>query len=949
MDSYSTACLEELADLMTLQVCEDSEDHARDAQEKVQEKRREAFEDVIQRIRHSNHYNKQFRAVMHESSQGDRVKFASSTLQDSALTWWNMYVRSVTLDAAHATPWNDFKAMFIRKRLTQYAYSVLTDHTIRRIHQLDTTYPTFLSGQRIEFYCLNGIFVFRQYGCMTRSSTQELLSPLENPERVLRSRRKLFDNPSLVDASSSESEQLSKIEDQVEEGVTEAMAETMEQYMSKTRENYGSGITRPTINQDTPFELKGKFLKELHDNTFSGSKHEDANEHIEKVLEIVDLFHILKVTQDQIMLRAFPVSLTGAASKWLRNQPSDSITTWEILKTKFLNKYCTPARTAKKMEEINNFQQEPDESLFRAWKRFKELLMKCPQHYLTDMQEVILFYNGLDVPTRQILDSKGAIPAKTAADAKIAIQEMAEYSQKWHNGTSSRTKVNEKVYTAQVGCEQCKGPHYTKDYPQKDEGNLLEEAYYTQFGTSYQPGGQYRATGPRFYQRNNGNSSYPTRRDTMEESLGKFMAESAKRHEENSNIIKEIKASTDTAIRNQGASIKSLELQIGQISRMEHYPYAVSIPQHRFSFPKTVPFPRRLHNKCCDDFKEAYRVNILDTHDSMMPPKEKDPGSFTLPCLINNNCFNKALVDLGASVSVMLFSTYTNLGLGELTHTRMTIELADRTIKQPIGITSNMLVRIGKFVFPIDFVVLDIPEDEDIPLILGRPFLSTAHVKIDVYKRKDTLRDLAVYETIFEVYVRHPTYREATSLPGTLPVKVLSLGLPLNIKGNVTSSKPVDLHEAIEMAQGLMYQRQQGCLQLGKILTLANYLTARSVDDTTVTHALLLVTTVEWQDIRSKTAEPYLVPQANEDLEAKEDKEVMSLVSDVAKRDITRTSVRIMEVKAMGIKFEATNNILRTIRGRIKETLRGITKHQQVIKKDAKHLEKYTAYVLKLL
>ncbi|GJV62453.1 retrovirus-related pol polyprotein from transposon TNT 1-94 [Tanacetum coccineum] len=206
------------------------------------------------------------------------------------------------------------------------------------------------------------------------------------------------------------------------------MAETMEQYMSKTREDYGSGVTRPTINQDTPFELKGQFLKELHDNTFSGSEQEDANKHIEKVLDIVDLFHILKVTHDQIMLRAFPVSLTRAASRWLRNQPSGSITTWEVLKTKFLNKYCPPARTTKKMEEINNFQQEPDVSLFRAWERFKELLMKCPQHYLTDMQEVILFYNGLDVPTRQILDSKGAIPSKTAAAAKTTIQEMTEYS-----------------------------------------------------------------------------------------------------------------------------------------------------------------------------------------------------------------------------------------------------------------------------------------------------------------------------------------------------------------------------------------------------------------------------------------------------------------------------------------------------------------------------------------
>ncbi|GJS74520.1 hypothetical protein Tco_0707361 [Tanacetum coccineum] len=299
------------------------------------------------------------------------------------------------------------------------------------------------------------------------------------------------------------------------------MTETMKQYMSKTRENCGSGVTRPTINQDTLFELKGKILKELRDNTFSGSEHEDANEHIEKVLEIVDLFHIPK--------------------------PSGLITTWDILKTKFLNKYCPPARTAKKIEEINNFQQEPDESLFRVWERFKELLMKCPQHYLTDMQEVILFYNGLDVPTRQILDSKGAIPSKTVAGAKIAIQEMAEYSQKWHNGTSSRTRM----YAAQVGCKICKGPHYTKDCPQKEEGKNLEEAYYTQFGAPYQPGGQYRAAGPGFYQRNNGNASYPNQRPSLEESLTKFMTESAKRHEENSNIIKEIRASTDAAIRNQ--------------------------------------------------------------------------------------------------------------------------------------------------------------------------------------------------------------------------------------------------------------------------------------------------------------------------------------------------------------------------------------------------------------
>ncbi|GJW68619.1 hypothetical protein Tco_0123043 [Tanacetum coccineum] len=80
------------------------------------------------------------------------------------------------------------------------------------------------------------------------------------------------------------------------------------------------------------------------------------------------------------------------------------------------------------MDEINNFQQDPDETLYQAWERFKEILLRCPQHYLTDMQEVILFYKGLDVPTRKILNSKGAIPFMKVVDAKKAIQEMADYS-----------------------------------------------------------------------------------------------------------------------------------------------------------------------------------------------------------------------------------------------------------------------------------------------------------------------------------------------------------------------------------------------------------------------------------------------------------------------------------------------------------------------------------------
>ncbi|GJY47674.1 hypothetical protein Tco_0436737 [Tanacetum coccineum] len=268
-------------------------------------------------------------------------------------------------------------------------------------------------------------------------------------------------------------------------------------------------MQRPKFDKDAKFEVNGQFLKEFYDNTFSESENKDANEHIKRVLDIVHLFTTSDVTQDQLMLRVFHILLTGASSRWLRNEPASSITTWEILKGNSLSKYCPPSRTAKRMEEINNFQQEPYETLYQVCEQSKELLLRCPQHYLTNMQEVILFYKGLDVPTRQILDSKGGVPTMKADDAKKSIQEMVDYSQKWHNGASTRNKssntydglatiqarlnnlgreikkVNERVYAAQVGCKLCGGPHYSKYCPLKEEGNTLEEAYYTQFGVPF--------------------------------------------------------------------------------------------------------------------------------------------------------------------------------------------------------------------------------------------------------------------------------------------------------------------------------------------------------------------------------------------------------------------------------------------------------------------------------
>ncbi|GKC73557.1 hypothetical protein Tco_1119440, partial [Tanacetum coccineum] len=173
------------------------------------------------------------------------------------------------------------------------------------------------------------------------------------------------------------------------------------------------------------------------------------------------------------------------------------------------------------------------------------------------------------------------------------------------------------------------------------------------------------------------------------------MSESAKRHEENSNLIREIRASTDVAIRNQGASIKTLEIQIGQMSkvlqergfgslpsstetnprdqvksistsikadsnsirRIRSNQYAVSTGHNSTPLykarQKTIPFPSHLDNHYCEEegnyglkFLEACRASYIY---NTIPRKEKDLGSFTLPCFINDFCLDNALVDLGAS------------------------------------------------------------------------------------------------------------------------------------------------------------------------------------------------------------------------------------------------------------------------------------------------------------
>ena len=140
-----------------------------------------------------------------------------------------------------------------------------------------------------------------------------------------------------------------------------------------------------------------------------------------------------------------------------------------------------------------------------------------------------------------------------------------------------------------------------------------------------------------------------------------------------------------------------------------------------------------------------------------LPLKLQDPGSFTIPFSIGKRVSGKALCYLGASINLMPLSMFKRLRLGEPKSTTISLQLVDRPYQHPQGIIENVLVKVDKFIFPADFVILNMEEDDTVPIILGRPFLATRKAQINVQKGELKLR-VQGDEATFHVFqpTKHP-------------------------------------------------------------------------------------------------------------------------------------------------------------------------------------------------
>ncbi|GJU24633.1 hypothetical protein Tco_1163254 [Tanacetum coccineum] len=199
---------------------------------------------------------------------------------------------------------------------------------------------------------------------------------------------------------------------------------------------FSARTVNPNIGDDVEFEINANFMRELRHKLFAGTDDEDAYEYVHTVLEIVDLFHFPSVTHDAIMLR--------------------------------------------KLEEICNFKQERDEALYHAWERYNDLIYQILLHDLNCQQKVHIFYTGLDISTRKILDSNGFIHLMTPTQALESIQVMADHSHDWYDESTTRERINDVLDNVDAIHESFEGEHLTKEYPLKKEDETFKHSRYTE-------------------------------------------------------------------------------------------------------------------------------------------------------------------------------------------------------------------------------------------------------------------------------------------------------------------------------------------------------------------------------------------------------------------------------------------------------------------------------------
>nr|GEX71135.1 reverse transcriptase domain-containing protein [Tanacetum cinerariifolium] len=616
------------------------------------------------------------------------------------------------------------------------------------------------------------------------------------------------------------------------------------------------------------------------------------NDHLDKLLHVNQSIKVNGVTDDALRLYLFPHSLTHHATSWFDRLPRNSINTFEQMAKMFLEKYFPPSMVTKLRNEITNFRQRPDDSLFEAWERYKLSIDRCPNRHMLPVTQIDTFYNRLTLRHRYTINvvAGGTFMKRRPEECYDIIDNMTAYhndsdtlAQRSESSSSitsfsdpkivalkaKMTEINRnlmkvlqiyhQVKAVTPSCETYGGPHSYNDCPATvgQTQNVYTAGAY-QGGNSYQSeGDSHGQNPPPAYQA----LSYqaPVHQPSIPQSQVMTTTEFTNYMKANDAILKNMQTNM-TSLTNSNLDLKNM---FGQFKKMNTASSSGSgtlpsntitnpkedlkgittrsgtayqgptIPTTSFSLPKvieretkvtkdmvpptnngstkdiqpsvvqvetlvpnsepvvapviepivapvsapkpnqkpSIPYPSRLHDQKlrdkANDQKEIFfqifqdlNFNIsfadalilmpkfgptiksllnnkdklyelartpLNEHCSAVPLKklpEKlgDPDKFLIPCDFSGMDECLALADLDASINLMPLSVWNKLSLPQLTPTLMTLEVADWSISQPIDVAEDVFVKVGKFHFPADFLVVDFDADPRVPLILAITF-----------------------------------------------------------------------------------------------------------------------------------------------------------------------------------------------------------------------------------
>ncbi|GKC07854.1 MAK10-like protein [Tanacetum coccineum] len=447
--------------------------------------------------------------------------------------------------------------------------------------------------------------------------------------------------------------------------------------------------------------------------------------------------NVVPLRSDTIRLVQNGCSFHGLRSKDPNQHLKDflrSITTWEDLTTRFLAQFFPPGRTAKLRNDILMFQQHHGESLSEAWTRFKDLLQKVPHHGIDRWLQIQIFYDHVSFHLKCEIDRAvgGKIRNKNPDESWEIIENLALYDHEDWNDAKEFVKPVKAIST----------PQTTSKTPDR---RLLElEDQITFLLKRSRPTPRPSSTHvPQAYAEAVYSNPRPQNQNEPPKQSPFAIREQGGGERNDDNDVAtgyDIEKPIGTETR---MPVKEAEKENEAENEIKNEPIRKAGKEETTEAPSSQPveyyLKHRINEKIIEGLVDNHRFND-SLSGARITRKEDIRGNFEIPCNIGGLKHMNALVDQGSDVNVMPLSTYMKLTDERPAETDIRLSLASHSYIYPLGIAEDVLVEVAEHVYPVDFMILDIKEDEKRPFILGTPFLTTAKAVIKFDKGTITLR-----------------------------------------------------------------------------------------------------------------------------------------------------------------------------------------------------------------